>query len=209
MKVAIYTRVSTIDKGQTLEQQEIPLIEYCKKENWDYELFKEFASGSKESRPQLDLMINRIRKREFDILLCYRLDRLGRSLKHLLQIIEELKNLKVRVIFFTQSIDTSTPQGMFFLQIIGAAAEFERQLIRERIRDKLNYIDKKIEQDGFYISKSGNKITRRGRPKGSKDKKDRRKGGYFQRWRKKKEKKAWLDTPPKKILNNEEKNTTK
>jgi site-specific DNA recombinase len=182
MKVAIYCRVSTIDKGQTLEQQEVPLIEYCDKEKWDYVVFKDFASGSKESRPELDKMMQRIRKKEFDILLVFKLDRLGRSLKHLLQLVEELKNLKVRIIFHTQNIDTNSPQGMFFLQILGSTAEFERQLIRERIKDKLDYIDNKIEKEGYYLSKAGNKIQGRGRPKGSIDKKVRRKAGYWQRW---------------------------
>ncbi len=200
MKVAIYCRVSTIDRGQTLEQQENPLIEYCKKENWDYEVFKDFASGSKESRPELDKMMQRIRKREFDAVLIFRLDRLGRSLKHLLQLVEELSNLKIRFICFTQNIDTSTAQGMFFLQIMGATAEFERQLIRERIKDKLHYIDSVIEKDGFYVSEKGNKISRRGRPTGAKDKKDRRTSGYYQRWNKKKNK-PWLDTPPKQLNN--------
>jgi len=185
-KVAIYCRVSTIDKGQTLEQQEIPLIEHCKVQGWSFEVFKDFASGSKESRPQLDIMMQRIRKKEFNILLVFRLDRLGRSLKHLLQIVEEMGNLKVRMIFHTQNIDTSTPQGMFFLQILGATAEFERQLIRERINDKLKYIDNQIQKEGFYISKKGNKIEGRGRPKGSKDIKVRRKSGYWQRWATKK-----------------------
>lgn len=188
-KVAIYTRVSTIDHNQTLIQQEIPLISLCEAQGWDYELFKEFASGAKESRPQLDLMMQRIRNREFDVLLVFRLDRLGRSLKHLLQIVEELRNLKVRIIFHTQNLDTNTPQGMFFLQILGATAEFERQLIRERINDKLRHIDQKIEKDGFFISKAGNKLTKRGRHPGSKDKNPRRKSGYWLRWNKENEKK--------------------
>ena len=181
-RAAIYTRVSTIDKGQTLEQQEVPLIEYCNKQGWTYEVFKDFASGSKESRPELDKMMKRIRAKEFDIVLVFRLDRLGRSLKHLLQLVEEFKNRKVRVIFHTQNIDTETPQGMFFLQILGSTAEFERQLIRERIKDKLRYIDGMIEKDGFYISKSGRKVKKMGRPEGSKDKKVRRKSGYMLRW---------------------------
>lgn len=182
IKTAIYARVSTIDKGQTLEQQELPLIEYCKSQGWDYEIFKDNASGSKESRPQLDRMMQRMRRGEFQVLLVFRLDRLGRSLKHLLQLIEEFKNLKVRVIFHTQNIDTETPQGMFFLQILGATAEFERQLIRERIRDKLRYIDGLIEKDGYYVTESGKKIKKRGRPSGSRDKKVRRKSGYLLRW---------------------------
>ena len=171
MKIALYIRVSTIDKGQTLEQQELPLIEYCKKENWEYEVFKDFASGSKESRPELDKMMQRIRNREFDAVLIYRLDRLGRSLKHLLQLVEEFSNKKIRFICLTQNIDTNTAQGMFFFQILGAAAEFERQLLRERIKDKLD-----------YLKSTGKKL---GRPTGSKDKKRRRKSGYLLRYQNK------------------------
>ena len=179
-RVAIYTRVSTIDKGQTLEQQEVPLIDYCKQQGWEYEVFKDFASGMKESRPELDKMMQRIRKKEFDIVLVFRLDRLGRNLKHLLQLVEEFQNLKIRLIFHTQQIDTGTAQGMFFLQILGAAAEFERQLLRERIKNKLD-----------YLVTQGKKL---GRPEGSKDKGQRRKQGYLLRWSKKKDK-PWLDTP--------------
>jgi DNA invertase Pin-like site-specific DNA recombinase len=183
-KVAIYARVSTIDKGQTLEQQEQPLIEFCEKENLQYEIFKDHASGSKESRPELDKMMQRIRNGEFQIVLVFRLDRLGRSLKHLMQLIEEFKNRKIRVIFHTQNIDTETPQGMFFLHILGSTAEFERQLIRERIKDKLKYIDGLIEKDGYYLTQAGKKILKRGRPTGSKDNKVRRKSGYWLRWQK-------------------------
>jgi len=183
MKIAIYCRVSTIDKGQTLEQQELPLIEYCKKEGWEYEVFKDYASGSMESRPQLDLMLQRLRRKEFDAILIYRLDRLGRSLKHLLQLIEEFKNFKIRFICYTQGIDTNTAQGMFFLQILGAAAEFERQLIRERIKDKLNY----LKSQGKHL----------GRPRGSKDNVKRKISGYISRWGKNKENKSWLEIPPK------------
>lgn len=182
VKAAIYCRVSTMDKGQTLEQQEIPLIKYCNKEGWEYEIFKDFASGSKESRPELDKMMQKIRNKDFEICLVYRIDRLGRSLVHMLQIVQELKNKEVRLIFLTQQIDTATPQGMFFLHILGAVAELERQLILERIKDKDNYINKQIQENGFYITKKGTKITKRGRPKGSGDKKVRRKSGYWQRW---------------------------
>jgi DNA invertase Pin-like site-specific DNA recombinase len=184
MKVCIYTRVSTIDKGQTLEQQEVPLIEFCKKEGWEFEVFKEYASGAKESRPQLDLMMQKIRNREFDAILIFRLDRLGRSLKHLLQLIEEFKNKKIRFICFSQNIDTSTSQGMFMLHILASASEFERQLIKERIQDKINYHKKSIEEKGYFINKDGKKMNHLGRPAGSKDKKIRRKSGYLLRWSK-------------------------
>jgi DNA invertase Pin-like site-specific DNA recombinase len=187
MKVAIYTRVSTIDKGQTLEQQEEPLIEYCRKEGWDYEVFKDFASGSKESRPELDKMLQKIRDNTFQAILIYRLDRLGRSLKHLLQLVEEFKNKKIRFICLTQNIDTSTSQGMFMLHILASVSEFERQLIRERSQDKIDYYKKQIKEKGFATNKEGRRI-KLGRPKGSSDKKRRTKSGYYLRWSKKKPK---------------------
>ena len=119
MKVAIYCRVSTIDKGQTLEQQEQPLIDYCKQEHWEYIVFKDHASGAKESRPELDKMMQGIRSKQYQAVMILRLDRLGRSLKHLLQLVEEYKAKGVRFICLSQQIDTSTAQGMYFLQIIG------------------------------------------------------------------------------------------
>jgi site-specific DNA recombinase len=170
MKAALYCRVSTIDKGQTLDQQLKPLQDYCQAQGWEYETFQDFASGSKESRPQLDIMMQRIRQKEFQAVLVLRLDRLGRSLQHLLQLVQEFKNLKIRFISVTQGFDTDTAQGMFFLQVIGAVAEFERQLIRERINDKLK-----------VLKAQGKRL---GRPPGSKDKKQRKKGGYYLRYAK-------------------------
>ncbi len=131
-------------------------------------LGKDFASGSKDSRPQLDVMMQRLRAKEFDVLMVLRLDRLGRSLQHLLQLIQEFRNLNVRFVSVTQGFDTETPQGRFFLQVIGAVAEFERELIRERINDKLK-----------VLKAQGKKL---GRSKGSKDKKERKKGGYYMRY---------------------------
>ena len=74
------------EERQNPETQIRPLREKCKREDWEYEIFQEFASGIKESRPELDRMLQRIRKDEFNIVLVWRLDRLGRSLKHLLQL---------------------------------------------------------------------------------------------------------------------------
>jgi len=90
--IAIYVRNSTNEERQNPETQIKPLKEKCDREKWTYTIFQEFASGSKESRPELDKMLSRVRKNEFDAVLVWRLDRLGRSLKHLLQLIEEFKN---------------------------------------------------------------------------------------------------------------------
>lgn len=189
---AIYCRVSTTGKGQTLGQQEKPLVELCIREGWNYQLFYEHTSGAKETRPELDKMMAAIRHRNFDIVMVSKIDRLGRSLKHLLQLIEEFRNLNTRFICLNLNVDTSTAQGRFFFQIMGAAAEFERELIRERITDKLDYYKDELSKNGSIITQSGKEITSLGRPKGSKDKKRRTKSGYYIRWAKK-------DTP----INNE------
>jgi len=168
MNIAIYVRNSTSEDKQNPETQIIPLREKCERENWTYTIFQEFASGSRESRPELDKMLIKIRNREFDAVLVWRLDRLGRSLKHLLQLIEEFKKKDVKFISLTEGFDTSTAQGELFFSIAGAFAQFERKLIQERINA------------GLVRAKSEGKTF--GRPVGSKDKKVRRKSGYWQRW---------------------------
>ncbi len=168
MKVALYVRNSTNEERQNPQTQIKPLIDKCEREGWSYVIFQEFASGAKESRPELDKMLQRIRLREFDSLMVWKLDRLGRSLKHLLQVIEELNKNKVSFISLTEGFDTSTPQGLLFFSISGAFAQFERKLIQERVNA------------GLARAKSEGKKL--GRPKGSHDKKVRKKGGYFLRY---------------------------
>lgn len=165
MKIAIYTRVST--EEQTLAQQEKPCIDKCVQLNAEYEIFGDKISGSKQSRPYLDIMMQRIRKGEFQAVMVYKLDRLGRSLKHLIQLIEEFNNKQVQFICLSPELDTKTASGRFFLQIIGAVAELEREMIRERTKAKLD-----------NLRASGRTL---GRPIGSKDKKERRKSGYILR----------------------------
>lgn len=170
MKVALYVRNSTNEDRQNPETQLRPLRERCEREGWEYTVFKEFASGAKESRPELDKMLQRIRQREFDAVMVWRLDRLGRSLKHLLQLIEEFKKKDVKFFSLTEGFDTTTPQGELFFSIAGAFAQFERKLIQERVNA------------GLERAKAEGKIL--GRPKGSKDKKKRTKSGYYLRWSK-------------------------
>ena len=167
-KVCIYVRNSTTEDKQNPQTQINPLIEKCEKENWEYVIFQEFASGAKESRPELDKMMQRIRNKEFDIVLVWKIDRLGRSLKHLLQLIEEFRNKQVAFVSLTEGFDTSIPMGEFFFHIMGALAQFERGLIQERIKAGV----KRAKAEGKHM----------GRPAGSKDKKARRKSGYWLRW---------------------------
>jgi len=168
MKVAIYLRVSTSD--QTTLNQEIELKSYC--ERLDYEItdiYKdEGVSGSKTSRPELDRLLQDMRLKKFEAIIVWKFDRLGRSTQHLLQVLEEMKNKNVRLIATSQNIDTDTPMGKFFFVILSGFAEMEREIIRERIQLGLE-----------RRKKQGKKL---GRPKGSKDKGRRKKGGYYLRY---------------------------
>ncbi len=170
-KVALYVRNSTTEERQNPNVQLNPLIKKCESEGWEYEVFQEFASGSKETRPEIDKMLKKIREREFNAVVVWRLDRLGRNLKHLLQLIEEFRNKDVSFISLTEGFDTSTPQGELFFHIAGAFAQFERKLIQERINAGL-----------VEAKRKGKKL---GRPAGSTDKKRRRTSGYVNRWLKK------------------------
>jgi len=172
-KVAIYVRNSTNEERQNPQTQILPLVDYCNRQKYKYKIFQEFASGMKETRPELDKMLQLVRRGFFDAVLVWRIDRLGRSLKHLLQLIEEFKYNNVAFISLIESFDTGTPQGELFFQIAGAFAQFERRLIQERINA------------GLARAKAMGKTL--GRQKGSKDKKPRRKVGYISRYMKKKQ----------------------
>jgi DNA invertase Pin-like site-specific DNA recombinase len=91
------------------------------------------VSGSKESRPEFDALMSDAKKRKFDCLLVWKLDRLSRSLKHLLNTLDTLNALGISFICYTDNIDTTTPTGRLMFQLVGAFAEFERALIRERV----------------------------------------------------------------------------
>jgi len=132
-KVAIYGRVST--KDQNPESQLLDLRKYVKLRDW--EVYQEYVdrgvSGIKENRPALDKLMKDARKRKFDILLVWRFDRFARSTKHLVTALEELEGLGIDFCSYQDSIDTSTNHGKLVFTIMGAIAEFERSLIRERV----------------------------------------------------------------------------
>ena len=140
MKAAIYARVSTVDKGQNVEVQIEPLREWVQGLGYTVEIFQEAGvSGAQDSRPVLDALRTRIRRREFDALAAWKLDRISRSLQHTLLIVEELKATGTRLLVHDIALDTGTPQGMAFLQISGVFAELERNIIAERTRDGMAY----------------------------------------------------------------------
>ena len=136
MRTAIYARVSTDD--QTCDLQLRELREYCARRGW--EIAAEYVdtgwSGAKASRPELDRLLRDARKRRIDCVIVWKLDRWGRSVAHCLSTIQELTSLGVRWIAATQNLDTdqSNPMARFMLTIMAAFAEFEREMIRERVR---------------------------------------------------------------------------
>lgn len=135
MRVALYARVSTLN-GQNPETQLIELREYASRRGWEIagEYVDAGVSGSKDSRPSLNRLMAHAHQRRFDGILVWKLDRFGRSLKHLVTTLAELEALGVTFVSLRDNWDLSTPSGRLMFQIIGAMAEFERELIRERIK---------------------------------------------------------------------------
>src|SRR5271167_2137042 len=135
MRVGIYARVSTLI-GQSPEMQLAELREYASRRGW--EVYAEYVdsgiSGSKESRPELNRLMSDVHLRRFDVVLCWKVDRFGRSLKHLVNALADLESYGVAFVSLRDNLDLSTPSGRLMFQIIGAMAEFERSLIQERVR---------------------------------------------------------------------------
>jgi len=136
MKIALYARVSTTDKGQDPEMQLRELREYCERRKLEiaHEYVDNGISGSKESRPELNRLMADANRRKFDAVLVWKFDRFARSTSHLLKALETFQSLKIDFVSLTEGIDTSTPVGAMVFTILGAVGQMERELIRERIR---------------------------------------------------------------------------
>jgi len=135
-RVAIYARVST--DRQTTAQQLSELRSAAKRHGWRIvgEYIDQGISGSKgrDQRPQLDAMLKASARREFDVIAAWSVDRLGRSLTHLIALLDEIHGKGVDLYLHQQGLDTSTPSGKALFQMCGVFAEFERAMIRERVR---------------------------------------------------------------------------
>lgn len=132
MKAAIYARVSTFDQEPENQLQE--LRRYVEARGWTaVEYVDRGVSGAKDRRPALDQLLTDARRRRFDVVVCWRLDRLGRNLKHLITLLEDLQALGVAFVSLAEGIDATTPAGKLQMHILGAIAEFERERIRERV----------------------------------------------------------------------------
>jgi DNA invertase Pin-like site-specific DNA recombinase len=122
--------------AKTRKMQLRELREYASRRGWsvEEECIDQGVSGSKESRPALNQLMASAHRRKFDAVLVWKIDRFGRSLKHLVNSLAELGSLGVAFVSFRDNLDLSTPSGRLMFQIIGAMAEFERALIQQRVR---------------------------------------------------------------------------
>lgn len=161
MKVAIYIRISTNEQDLTKQEQE--LRQYAKNNGYEvHNVYSDTISGMKDSRPGLNELMKDSRLKLFDAVIVYKLDRLGRSLQHLLNIIEEWQKRGIAFISVSQGMDTTQASGKLIFAVIGAIAEFERSLISERTKIGM---------------KNAKNVGKRG-----KDKHPRKKGGYYLRY---------------------------
>lgn len=164
MRIAIYTRVST--EEQTTLNQIIRLQEHCKNEDWESILFEETQS-TRNTRPVKNELLQRLRNKEFDGVLVYKLDRWARSSSELILEINELVGKGIGFYSYSENLDFGTATGKLLFNLLSSFAEFERDLIRERTLE------------GLHRAKTEGKQL--GRPKGSKDSKTRKKSGYILR----------------------------
>jgi len=132
-RAAIYVRVSTNE--QETDMQENELREYCENRNWNFTVYRDKGqSGAKNDRPALNNLLGDLRKRKIDVIVVWALDRLARSLKQLLSIADQCKLLGADLVSLKQNVDTTLPAGRLTFQVLGAVAEFEREMLRERVR---------------------------------------------------------------------------
>lgn len=135
-RVALYARVSTADKGQDPDLQLRELREFAANRGWRVvdEYVDRGHSGAKESRPALNRMMADARRRKFDVLAVWKLDRFGRSLKHVVTSLADLQSLGITFVSLRDGFDLTTPSGRAMLGMVAVMAEFERELIRERVK---------------------------------------------------------------------------
>lgn len=136
MRAALYARISTSNHGQDPEVQLRELREYCARRGWavEAEYVDSGISGIKERRPQLDRLWADAKRRKFDCVVVYRYDRFARSLRQLVNALEEFRSLGIDFVSLHEGVDTATPNGRLVFGIFASIAEFERDLIRDRVR---------------------------------------------------------------------------
>jgi len=144
VNAAIYARVSTTDKGQNTEVQLSALRPFCSIRNWEYtEYIDEGVSGAKESRPAFNRLMTDAQQRKIDVIVVWKLDRFSRSLRHLVNTLNDLQSLGIDFVSYSEHLDFTTPTGKLMVNIIAAFAQFERDLMSERIKAGMQHVKSK------------------------------------------------------------------
>jgi DNA invertase Pin-like site-specific DNA recombinase len=141
VRAAIYARVSTLNGGQDPTMQTRELEEYCQRRGWQlHDIYADNGvSGRKDSRPQLNRLMQDAHERRFSMIVVWRFDRFARSVSHLLRALETFNAIGVQFVSLSEQVDTSTPTGKMVFTVLGAVAELERNLIVERVRAGLRH----------------------------------------------------------------------
>jgi len=148
-RAVLYVRVSTPD--QSIEPQLLDLRQMAAARG--YEIVREYSdklSGTKSRRPGLDALLSDAQRHRFDVVMVWAFDRMARSVRHFLEVLDELNHLNIELVSFRESVDTSGPLGRAMVVIVGAIAELERNLIVERVKAGM----RRAKLDGRQIGRS-------------------------------------------------------
>jgi DNA invertase Pin-like site-specific DNA recombinase len=149
------------------------LREFCARRKWAHILeYKDVGeSGAKHSRPELDEMLAACRRRQVDVVVVWKFDRLGRSTRHLIETFELFRGLGIEFVSVTEGIDTSLPAGKMVFQMLAVLAEFERDILRERIMTGMAAAKARLESGPYRVIRQGKEhvVTTLGRPRASVD----------------------------------------
>ena len=166
-RVGVYVRVSTSDQATENQKQELQAWA----DRAGHTVVKVFEdhgiSGAKgrDQRPEFDALLKAAVRREINMIAVWSSDRLGRSLKHLVEVLETIRDTGTALYIHTQSVDTTTPAGRAMFGMLGIFSEFEREMIVARVKAGLDRIGQTIERDGKFTAKKSGKVrTRLGRP---------------------------------------------
>jgi len=134
-RVALYARVSTLDKGQDPETQLKQLREYAQRRNFEIiGEFIDYASGTSQDRTQYKMIMEAAKKRKVDVVLVWRYDRFARSTQALVNAMKEFQSLGIDFISYQENIDTTTPTGELIFHVMASLAQFESSLISQRVK---------------------------------------------------------------------------
>ena len=133
MKAAVYARVSTSNGSQTCENQLLELRRYCEVRGWVVHAeYTDEMSGAKDRRPGLDRLLLDARRAKVQVVVCWALDRIGRDLKHLLAVLEDLQSLNIPFVSLKEGLNLGSASGRLQLAILAALSQFERERLKER-----------------------------------------------------------------------------